>query len=227
MKNPHAHRLDFIVAQFRPVLLRDQFLTTNSIDQSERGLDVIGISTGRLSGHRSRPHRRDTLFHLPREVRRDAEHPLDHHQLPPVVHLVLLGRDQHFEPRFHSRLHPFRVLDLLTQKGLRSAFQNLGVLLAFDAQEFQYLRLCARRFYFCLKLVPKPEEIEANQRAAVLDRMDLLWDPRHHCNVDQRLPYRAASRRRRTLYFSSGISSAIVIVLLRTVRSDCASSLAP
>ncbi len=115
---------------------------------------------------------------------------------PAVMHLVFLGRDQHFEPRFHPRLHLFRVLDLLTQKGLRGAFQNLGVLLALGAQQFQYLRLCARRLHFCLQLAPQPEEIEANQRAAVLHRMDLLLHARHHRNVHQRLRYRAASLRR-------------------------------
>jgi hypothetical protein len=36
----------------------------------------------RLSPRLRRLHRRDSLLHLSREVRRDAEHPLNHHQLP-------------------------------------------------------------------------------------------------------------------------------------------------
>src|SRR5882762_9719999 len=40
-----------------------------------------------------------------------------------VVHLVFLGRDEHFEARFHARLHGFRLLDLLSQKGLRGSLQ--------------------------------------------------------------------------------------------------------
>jgi hypothetical protein len=52
-------------------------------------------------------------------------------------------------------------------KGLRGAVQNLGVLLALGVQQFQYLHLCARRLHFCLQPVPEPEEIEANQRAAI------------------------------------------------------------
>ena len=38
-----------------------------------------------------RLHRRDALLHLPRQVRRDAEHTLNHHQLAAVMHLVFLG----------------------------------------------------------------------------------------------------------------------------------------
>src|ERR1039458_5076928 len=101
-----------------------------------------------LSARLCRLHSRDPLLHVPRQVRRDAEHPFCHHQLPAVMHLVFLGRDQHFEPRFHPRLHSFRVLDLLSQKGLGGTFQNLGVLLALGAQQFQYLCLCARRLHF-------------------------------------------------------------------------------
>jgi len=49
-----------------------------------------------LSARLCRLHRRDPLLHLPREVRRDAEHPLNHHQLPAVMHLVFLGRRSAF-----------------------------------------------------------------------------------------------------------------------------------
>jgi hypothetical protein len=79
------------------------------------------------------------------------------------------------------------------------------------------------------QLAPEPEEIEANQGAAVLDRMDLLVHARHHritamCTVCAIERHPSAERKP---YFSSGISSAILIVLLRTARNDRASALAP
>jgi hypothetical protein len=50
---------------------------------------VCGRKLRKLSRYRSRTHRRDTLSHGPREVKRDTEHPTD--QLSRVAHLVFLG----------------------------------------------------------------------------------------------------------------------------------------
>ena len=55
------------------------------------------------------------------------------------MHLVFLGRDHHLESRLRRRLHLPRILDHLTQKLIRSAFQNLGVLVTLGAQQFQHL----------------------------------------------------------------------------------------
>jgi len=44
------------------------------------------------------------LLHLPREMRHDSQHPFHHHQLAAVMHLVLLGGEQHLEAGFRGLL---------------------------------------------------------------------------------------------------------------------------
>src|SRR6266571_3127436 len=43
------------------------------------------------------PRGGEALLHLPREMRDDADHPLDEHQLPAMVHLVLFHAHDHLE----------------------------------------------------------------------------------------------------------------------------------
>ena len=63
---------------------------------------------------------RHPLLHLPREVWREPHHPLQHHQLPAVVHFVLLGRHQHLEARLGRRLRSGRHLYRFRQEGVAS-----------------------------------------------------------------------------------------------------------
>ena len=73
--------------------------------------DSIGVHLfpGRPGGRLRGPlHGGDPRLHLARQVRHDAEQPLDQHELPAVVHLVLLGAHQHLKPGLAGRRHALR-----------------------------------------------------------------------------------------------------------------------
>jgi hypothetical protein len=63
------------------------------------------------------------------EVRRDAEQPLDDHQLAAVMHFVLLGRGEHFELGFHARLHAYHGSDV------QYLFNRMGVAAPFTQDQ--------------------------------------------------------------------------------------------
>ena len=76
-------------------------------------------------------------------MRDDPEHPLVHHQLRAMVHLVFLRRKQHLEARLLGRLHRRREGNLLLElrfpqafqkrRELRSALLRAATMAAFDA----------------------------------------------------------------------------------------------
>ena len=64
-------------------------------------------------------------MHLACQVRHDAKHPLDQHQLAAVMHLVFLGAHEHLKAGFGRRHHAGRNLDTLRDKFVGLAFQPL------------------------------------------------------------------------------------------------------
>ena len=91
-----------------------------------------------------RHHRRHPLLHLAGEVRHLADHPLHRHQLRAVVHLVLLGAEQHLEPALRRRLRARRHRHLLGEERFGQALEERGELVALGLQERDDLRLGAR-----------------------------------------------------------------------------------
>jgi hypothetical protein len=78
------------------------------------------------------------------QVRHDAKHPLDQHQLAAVMHLVFLGAQQHLEAGFGRRRHAGGVADTLREKVVGLALQPLCPPLPFVAQKGDDLCLAAR-----------------------------------------------------------------------------------
>src|ERR1035438_4568835 len=140
-------------------------------------------------------HGGDPLLHLTGQVRHLAEYALYQHELAAMVHLVLLGAEKHLEARLAGRHHPRRELDALRQERLGEAIQGSGELLAFRAQQFQNLGLRPRHPLLGHNLVQEGEEVEAHERVAVLDEVNLLLKARAHGDVNQRLGDAAAFRR--------------------------------
>src|SRR5579862_5975390 len=68
------------------------------------------------------PHltcRGEPLLHRAREMRRDAKHPFDGHELPTMVHLVLLHAHDHLETRFGRRVSARRLIERLAEEAVR------------------------------------------------------------------------------------------------------------
>jgi hypothetical protein len=120
---------------------------------------------------------------LAREVRRDAEHSLNNHQLPAAMHLVFLGALSISKRDFIPGSIPSAYSSRSPRKASEAPSRALAYLSPSVRGSSEDLRLCVWRLQFCLQLVPEPEEIEANQRGAVLDRMDLLRHAHHHRNA--------------------------------------------
>ena len=122
-----------------------------------------------------------------RQVRHDAQQPLDQHELPAVVHLVLLGAQQHFEPGFAGRLHALRGSHLLAQEIFRQSLQQLRELLALRAQHADDLRLRTPHLFLGAQRAKETEEVEPIQRGSPFDDVYLLVETRRHRDMHQRL----------------------------------------
>ena len=83
------------------------------------------------------------------QVGRDAEHPLDHHQLTAGC-IRALGAEQHLEPRLGRRLESGRQRDFLRQLIFGEGDQEIGELLATGGQRFDDRRLGGESVSICL-----------------------------------------------------------------------------
>ena len=84
---------------------------------------------------------RHAFLHLPGKVRRNSEHALYQHQLPAMVHLVLLGGEQPLPTGFRSLIHLRREADRFGEHFVRQTFHEFGVFLAVFVQRFQNVGL--------------------------------------------------------------------------------------
>src|SRR5712692_4685513 len=106
-------------------------------------------------------HLRDPLVELARQMRHDAQLPLDQHQLRAMVHLMLLGTKQTLE----TRLLRFSVglSHHLRQELRRQRFHPRGKLLSLRSQQFEYLGLGSGLGFLGVEPVQRPEKVEAHQ----------------------------------------------------------------
>src|SRR5579862_8241010 len=90
----------------------------------------------------------ESLLHAAGEVRSDAQDALDQHQLAAVMHFVFFDGEKQIEAcarwRSPSLRHGYDFAEEIVVK----PFEPLGPCLAILGQEFDHLRLRARRFFF-------------------------------------------------------------------------------
>ncbi|SPE36718.1 hypothetical protein SBA6_60025 [Candidatus Sulfopaludibacter sp. SbA6] len=78
-------------------------------------------------------------LHVAREMGDDAKHPLGHHQLGAVVHLVLFRAEEHFKAGLAGRLHAGRHVDALVERLVGERLEECRELLAAGAEGVQDL----------------------------------------------------------------------------------------
>src|ERR1035437_10140507 len=103
-----------------------------------------------------------------------------------MVHLVLFWAEEHLEAGFAGNGRALRELDTLGEKSLRETFEGPREFLAFGVQKLQDLALGSGYLLFSGRLRHVAEEIEALQRAAMLDDVHLLLEARAHRDMHQR-----------------------------------------
>src|SRR5216684_8750882 len=106
-------------------------------------------------------HLRDPLVELARQMRHDAQLPLDQHQLRAMVHLMLFSAKQPLE----TRLLCFSVGlgHNLRQELRRQRFHPRRKLLSLGSQQFEDFGLGSRLGFLGVEPVQRPEKVEANQ----------------------------------------------------------------
>ncbi len=138
---------------------------------------------------------------------REPHHPLEHHQLPAVVHFVLFGRHQHLEARFGRRLRSGRHFHRFGQEGIADPVDIRREELALGSQ--QRGDLCFRP---SLRLFrgKRPNELEEVHRLEIRDSiaMHVQLKPRCYGDVDQQLSNAArVVRGTETIFFFGDLLS--------------------
>src|SRR5438105_7422113 len=146
--------------------------------------------------------RREALLHLARQMRRDAEHPFDEHQLPAMMHLVLLHAHDHFEAALGRRRHALRLRERLGEEFVAQGVNPRRGLLAARLQQLHELRLRAQLRFLGLHLSDHRGKVEAIEACPLLpvDSRERIGER----DVRQHLTHGAHAWRRREIELRLG-----------------------
>src|SRR5439155_19816012 len=139
---------------------------------------------------------------LPRRMRHDAKQALDDHQLSPVVHLMLLGVDQHLEAVFAPPGLSARYdLDC---PGFGERLDPIAPAFPLVAQHCHDLDFRKRAFFVGRKSGEEPPEIKTYHRSELLLLVNVKIEQRHRSHVKKGFAHGTAIRRRAIIVLRFG-----------------------
>src|SRR5258705_13691480 len=136
-------------------------------------------------------------------MRHDAEQALDDHQLSPVVHLMLLGVDQHLEPAFAPWTSTTASYDL-DRPRFGELLDPIAPAIPTVAQRCHDLSFGKRGFFVGRKSGEEPPEIKTLHRGALLRRVNVKIKQCHRSHVKKGFAHGTAIRRRAIIVLRFG-----------------------